>query len=116
MLLHNILNTIILTVLGSLTQCTYINGSPQNTFVPGVLQLAEHHGVFIAGDDFKSGQTKIKSVLVDFLVGAGIKPVSIVSYNHLGNNDGKNLSAPSQFRSKEVSSPIINLNSHELRI
>merc|ERR1712086_799827 len=58
---------------------------------------------FIAGDDFKSGQTKMKSVLVDFLVSAGIKPVSIVSYNHLGNNDGKNLSSPSQFRSKEIS-------------
>ena len=28
---------------------------------------------------------------------------SIVSYNHLGNNDGKNLSAPAQFRSKEIS-------------
>lgn len=82
--------------------CTYINGSPQNTFVPGVIELAELNGVFIAGDDFKSGQTKLKSVLVDFLVGAGIKPVSIASYNHLGNNDGKNLSAPQQFRSKEV--------------
>lgn len=32
-----------------------------------------------------------------------LQPVSIVSYNHLGNNDGKNLSAPKQFRSKEVS-------------
>ena len=83
-------------------QCTYINGSPQNTFVPGVIELAEKYNVMIAGDDFKSGQTKIKSVLVDFLVSAGIKPVSIVSYNHLGNNDGKNLSAPQQFRSKEV--------------
>jgi len=30
--------------------------------------------------------------MADFLVGAGIKPISIVSYNHLGNNDGKNLS------------------------
>lgn len=83
--------------------CIYINGSPQNTFVPGVVELAEHRGAFIAGDDFKSGQTKLKSVLVDFLVSAGIKPVSIVSYNHLGNNDGKNLSAPQQFRSKEIS-------------
>lgn len=45
----------------------------------------------------------MKSVLVDYLVSAGIKPASIVSYNHLGNNDGKNLSAPQQFRSKEVS-------------
>jgi myo-inositol-1-phosphate synthase len=82
---------------------SYINGSPQNTFVPGVIELANKHGVFIAGDDFKTGQTKIKSVLVDFLVSAGLKPVSIVSYNHLGNNDGKNLSAPQQFRSKEIS-------------
>jgi hypothetical protein len=45
---------------------------------------------------------QVKSVLADFLVSAGIKPTAIVSYNHLGNNDGKNLSAPSQFRSKEV--------------
>lgn len=29
----------------------------------------------IGGDDFKSGQTKMKSVLVDFLVGAGIKVI-----------------------------------------
>jgi len=81
----------------------YINGSPQNTFVPGVIELAVRHNVPIAGDDFKSGQTKMKSVLVDFLISAGLKPVSIVSYNHLGNNDGKNLSAPQQFRSKEIS-------------
>jgi len=82
---------------------SYINGSPQNTFVPGVIELANKFKVFIGGDDFKTGQTKIKSVLVDFLVSAGIKPMSIVSYNHLGNNDGKNLSAPQQFRSKEIS-------------
>ena len=83
-------------------QVTYINGSPQNTFVPGVIELAENRSVFIAGDDFKSGQTKLKSVLVDFLVAAGIKPRSLVSYNHLGNNDGKNLNTPQTFRSKEV--------------
>ena len=67
------------------------------------MQLAEREKSFIAGDDFKSGQTKMKSVLVDFLVSAGIKPVSIASYNHLGNNDGKNLSSAAQFRSKEIS-------------
>uniref|UniRef100_A0A8D0CHX1 inositol-3-phosphate synthase n=2 Tax=Scleropages formosus TaxID=113540 RepID=A0A8D0CHX1_SCLFO len=83
--------------------CAYINGSPQNTFVPGVVELAMQQGAFIGGDDFKSGQTKVKSVLVDFLVSAGLKPTSIVSYNHLGNNDGRNLSAPQQFRSKEIS-------------
>ena len=127
----------VFAVASILEHCSYINGSPQNTFVPGVVQMAERCGVFIAGDDFKSGsqwkhasntnniwvlalwcyccvsqwftssfaagQTKLKSVLVDYLVSAGIKPASIVSYNHLGNNDGCNLSAPQQFRSKEIS-------------
>ena len=81
----------------------FINGSPQNTFVPGLIDAAVRLGSLIGGDDFKSGQTKMKSVLVDFLVGAGIKPTSIVSYNHLGNNDGMNLSSPQCFRSKEIS-------------
>merc|ERR1719336_3674086 len=65
--------------------------------------MAAEKGVFVGGDDFKSGQTKIKSVLTDFLVSAGLKPESIVSWNHLGNNDGKNLAEPKQFRSKEIS-------------
>ena len=81
----------------------FINGSPQNTFVPAVIDASVRLKSLIGGDDFKSGQTKMKSVLVDFLVGAGIKPTSIVSYNHLGNNDGMNLSAPQTFRSKEIS-------------
>ncbi|XP_072769719.1 inositol-3-phosphate synthase 1-A-like isoform X2 [Nerophis lumbriciformis] len=89
-------------VASILEGCAFINGSPQNTFVPGAVDLAVQRGVFIGGDDFKSGQTKIKSALVDFLVSSGIKPTSIVSYNHLGNNDGKNLSSPQQFRSKEI--------------
>ena len=93
----------VFAVASILEGSTFINGSPQNTFVPGVIELARQKKVFIAGDDFKSGQTRMKTVMVDFLVSAGIKPVSIASYNHLGNNDGKNLSAPSQFRSKEIS-------------
>merc|ERR1712078_495648 len=93
----------VFAVASILEGCIYINGSPQNTFVPGVIELADKHDVMIGGDDFKSGQTKMKSVMVDFLVSAGIKPTAIVSYNHLGNNDGKNLSAPQTFRSKEIS-------------
>ena len=93
----------VFAVASILEGAVYINGSPQNTFVPGVIELAEQKNVMVGGDDFKSGQTKMKSVMVDFLVSAGIKPTSIVSYNHLGNNDGKNLSAPQTFRSKEIS-------------
>jgi len=93
----------VFAVASILENTPFINGSPQNTFVPGVVELAERYNCFIGGDDFKSGQTKVKSVLVDYLVGAGLKPIAITSYNHLGNNDGKNLSAASQFRSKEIS-------------
>lgn len=99
----------VFAVASILEGAPFINGSPQNTLVPGIIELAGRHNVFIGGDDFKSGQTKMKSVLVDFLVSAGLKPTSIVSYNHLGNNDGKNLSAPAQFRSKEISkSDVVN--------
>jgi myo-inositol-1-phosphate synthase len=68
---------------------------------PAVLDLARIKGTFVGGEDFKTGQTKLKSVLVDFLASSGIKPLSIVSYNHLGNNDGLNLSQNEQFESKE---------------
>ncbi|KAG8960873.1 Myo-inositol-1-phosphate synthase [Tulasnella sp. 419] len=90
-------------VAAILEDAPFINGAPQNTFVPGCIQLAESRKSFIAGDDLKTGQTKVKSVLAEFLVNAGIKPLSIASYNHLGNNDGRNLSAERQFKSKEIS-------------
>merc|ERR1719305_2051121 len=95
--------SVMFAVASILEGSSFINGSPQNTVLPGVIDLATRKGVFVGGDDFKTGQTKVKSVLTDFLVSAGIKPVSIVSYNHLGNNDGHNLNAPAQFRSKEIS-------------
>jgi myo-inositol-1-phosphate synthase len=93
----------VFAVASILEGAPYINGSPQNTFVPGLIEFAVHHDVFIGGDDFKSGQTKFKSVMAQYLVDAGIKIKSIASYNHLGNNDGYNLSSPRQFRSKEIS-------------
>lgn len=43
----------------------------------GLIDLAIRRNSLIGGDDFKSGQTKMKSVLVDFLVGAGIKVMII---------------------------------------
>ena len=80
----------------------FINGSPQNTIGPAILEWAKFRNTFVGGEDFKTGQTKLKSVLVDFLASSGIKPLSIVSYNHLGNNDGLNLDETPQFRSKEI--------------
>lgn len=39
----------------------FVNGSPQNTFVPGLIDMAVDAGVLIGGDDFKSGQTKVRA-------------------------------------------------------
>jgi myo-inositol-1-phosphate synthase len=39
----------------------------------------------------------------DFIIGSGIRLSSVVSYNHLGNNDGKNLSEEKCFLSKKIS-------------
>lgn len=90
-------------VAAILEGCPYMNGSPQNTFVAGAIELAEQRGVAIAGDDFKSGQTKMKSVLVDYLVGCGVKVKTMVTYNHLGNNDMYQLTDEVMWKPKSAS-------------
>ena len=94
--------SIIFAAAALLSDCIFINGSPQNTLCPAILDLAKQKNGFVGGEDFKTGQTKLKSVIVDFLALSGIKPLSIVSYNHLGNNDGLNLNENPQFTSKEI--------------
>ena len=84
-------------------QVLYLNGSPQNTFHPAIVEYATQKKSFIAGSDFKSGQTRFKTIMSDYLIGSGIRLSSIVSYNHLGNNDGKNLSEDKCFQSKKIS-------------
>jgi len=91
------------SVAAILEGCTFINGSPQNTICKAIVDMAMKYGTFLGGDDLKTGQTKIKSVLADWLISSGLKVRSIVSYNHLGNNDGMNLNEDAQFRSKEIS-------------
>lgn len=83
--------------------CVFLNGSPQNTLSPGLIELAKENNSFVGGSDFKTGQTKFKSIMADFFIGTGLKLASCMSYNHLGNNDGKNLSEPKTFKSKEIS-------------
>lgn len=84
-------------------QVLYLNGSPQNTFHPAIVEYARVKGSLIAGSDFKSGQTRFKTIMSDFLIGSGLRLASCVSYNHLGNNDGKNLQEDKCFQSKKIS-------------
>ena len=84
-------------------QVLYLNGSPQNTFHPAIIEYARIKGSLLAGSDFKSGQTRFKTIMSDFLIGSGLRLASCVSYNHLGNNDGKNLQEDKCFQSKKIS-------------
>lgn len=90
-------------VAAILEGCPYVNGSPQNTFVPGAVDLAREKDVLICGDDFKSGQTKMKSVLADYLIGCGFKIKTMVTYNHLGNNDMYQLTDEVMWKPKSAS-------------
>lgn len=100
---HSLPASVLYCVAAIKEQVLYLNGSPQNTFHPGVVKLAEKEGGLLAGSDFKSGQTRFKTAMSDFLIGAGLRLSSVVSYNHLGNNDGKNLSEDKCFQSKKIS-------------
>lgn len=82
----------------------YANGAPNlSVELPCMIKLAEDRGVPIAGSDFKTGQTLMKTI-----VGPGLKARLLgisgwYSTNILGNRDGEVLQDPGSFKSKEVS-------------
>lgn len=100
----------IFAVAAILEGCIYINGSSSNTFANGLVELAEKWGVHIVGDDVNAGQTKLKSVVLEFLVTAGIKPITIMSVSQVGNNDGHIVSQQKKPKTDEVND-ISQLNS-----
>jgi myo-inositol-1-phosphate synthase len=80
----------------------FINGAPNLTLdVPAMVQLADTAGVPIAGKDFKSGQTLLKTVLAPMLKARMLGLQGWYSTNILGNRDGEVLDDPDSFRTKE---------------
>ena len=82
--------------------CSFVNGGSQNTVQPGLVELAAQQAVpcYVLGTDFKAGQTKAKTAIVEYLRALGLRPRTIASYNHLGNNDMKNLLSPRTWKAK----------------
>ena len=82
----------------------FINGAPNLTIdVPAMVELAQMTGVPIAGKDFKSGQTLVKTVLAPMLKARLLGLQGWYSTNILGNRDGQVLDDPDSFRTKEES-------------
>ncbi len=81
----------------------YVNGAPHmTTDIPALLQLAKQRGVAIAGKDFKTGQTFMKTLLAPGLKTRQLGVRGWFSTNILGNRDGEVLDEPLSFKSKEV--------------
>jgi myo-inositol-1-phosphate synthase len=82
----------------------FANGAPNLTVdVPALQQLARQQGVAIAGKDFKTGQTLLKTVLAPMLKARMLGLDGWFSTNILGNRDGEVLDDPGSFKTKEVS-------------
>lgn len=81
----------------------YANGAPNlSADVPALEQLAEQEGVAIAGKDFKTGQTFLKTVLAPGLNARMLGVRGWFSTNILGNRDGQVLEDEDSFKAKEV--------------
>ncbi|HEY6003835.1 MAG TPA: inositol-3-phosphate synthase [Anaeromyxobacter sp.] len=82
----------------------FANGAPNLTVdVPALQELARSRGVAIAGKDFKTGQTLMKTVLAPMLKARMLGLEGWFSTNILGNRDGEVLDDPGSFKTKEVS-------------
>ena len=84
--------------------CPFIMGAPNTTVdIPAMWELAEKTKMPIAGKDFKTGQTLVKSGFAPIIGTRCLGLSGWFSTNILGNRDGLVLDEPANFRTKEVS-------------
>ncbi|MEM8904916.1 MAG: inositol-3-phosphate synthase, partial [Actinomycetota bacterium] len=82
----------------------FANGAPNLTVdLPCIEELAAREGVPIAGKDFKTGQTLMKTLISPGLKSRMLGVRGWYSTNILGNRDGEVLDAPENFQTKETS-------------
>lgn len=82
----------------------FIIGAPNTTVdIPAMWELAEEKKLPIAGKDFKTGQTLVKSGFAPIIGTRCLGLNGWFSTNILGNRDGLVLDEPANFHTKEVS-------------
>ncbi|MCH1511950.1 MAG: inositol-3-phosphate synthase [Acidimicrobiales bacterium] len=82
----------------------FANGAPNlSCDLDCMVELSKTRGVPIAGKDFKTGQTLMKTLLAPGFKARMLGLEGWYSTNILGNRDGEVLDAPENFKSKEVS-------------
>ena len=82
----------------------FANGAPNlGVDFPAAVALAKETGTPIAGKDFKTGQTLMKTIIAPGLKARMIGLAGWYSTNILGNRDGEVLDDPASFKTKETS-------------
>ncbi|MDY6954456.1 MAG: inositol-3-phosphate synthase [Thermodesulfobacteriota bacterium] len=82
----------------------YINGAPNLTVdIPAMVELADQYDLALAGKDFKTGQTLMKTILAPGLKARMLGLSGWYSTNILGNRDGMVLDDKDSFKTKEES-------------
>jgi myo-inositol-1-phosphate synthase len=82
----------------------YANGAPSLAVdIPALTRLAVERGVPVAGKDFKTGQTWMKTIVAPGLKARMLGLAGWYSTNILGNRDGEVLDDAGSLKSKEVS-------------
>ncbi|TWR31000.1 inositol-3-phosphate synthase [Mucilaginibacter pallidiroseus] len=82
----------------------FANGAPNLTVdIPALVELSKETQTPIAGKDFKTGQTLMKTILAPGLAARSLGVHGWFSTNILGNRDGLVLDDPDNFKTKEVS-------------
>ncbi|TDA28389.1 MAG: myo-inositol-1-phosphate synthase [Archaeoglobi archaeon] len=82
----------------------YANFTPSvGSSIPALKKLAEEKNVPHAGNDGKTGETLVKTTIAPMFVYRNLKVVGWMSYNILGDFDGKVLSAKENKESKIIS-------------
>jgi len=82
----------------------FANGAPNlSVDFPAIQELAKQKNLPIAGKDFKTGQTLMKTILAPGFKARYLGLEGWYSTNILGNRDGEVLDDPESFKSKEVS-------------
>ncbi|MBZ5524398.1 MAG: inositol-3-phosphate synthase [Acidobacteriia bacterium] len=82
----------------------FANGAPNLTVdIPAMLELSKQNQAPIAGKDFKTGQTLLKTILAPGFKARMLGLNGWFSTNILGNRDGEVLEDPGSFKTKEES-------------
>jgi myo-inositol-1-phosphate synthase len=82
----------------------FANGAPNLTVdIPAMLELSRRKHAPIAGKDFKTGQTLLKTILAPGFKARMLGLHGWFSTNILGNRDGEVLEDPGSFKTKEES-------------